>query len=278
MKMKELKKLTAVMIAAAMLVPTYTAIAEETVEVAAVVAAEEPAPAPVAEEPAPAPVAEAPVAEAPAPVVEEPAPAPVVEEPAPVVEEPAPEPAPVVEEPAPAPTEEAPAPVAEEAPAETEEPVNEIVQEAETAPVAEEAVPTEAPKKEETKETYKTSFSFNNGEVSITATVSESAKLPMNAEMTAVKLQPGTAAYEAAKNESMANLGTGDGYYSFYDVQFVVNGSVVNVPDGAAVIQMSFAGVPEGNVQKAISVENGSAADVTAAAGAGYVSSGSFQF
>lgn len=260
MKMKELKKLTAVMIAAAMLVPTYTAIAEETVEVAAVVAAEEPAPAPVAEEPAPAPVAEAPVAEAPAPVVEEPAPAPVVEEPAP------------------APTEEAPAPVAEEAPAETEEPVNEIVQEAETAPVAEEAVPTEAPKKEETKETYKTSFSFNNGEVSITATVSESAKLPMNAEMTAVKLQPGTAAYEAAKNASMANLGTGDGYYSFYDVQFVVNGSVVNVPDGAAVIQMSFAGVPEGNVQKAISVENGSAADVTAAAGAGYVSSGSFQF
>ena len=245
MKMKELKKLTAVMIAAAMLVPTYTAIAEETVEVAAVVAAEEPAPAPVAEEPAPAPVAEAPVAEAPAPVVEEPAPAPVVEEPA---------------------------------PAETEEPVNEIVQEAETAPVAEEAVPTEAPKKEETKETYKTSFSFNNGEVSITATVSESAKLPMNAEMTAVKLQPGTAAYEAAKNASMANLGTGDGYYSFYDVQFVVNGSVVNVPDGAAVIQMSFAGVPEGNVQKAISVENGSAADVTAAAGAGYVSSGSFQF
>lgn len=259
MKMKELKKLTAVMIAAAMLVPTYTAIAEETVEVAAVVASEEPAP--VVEEPAPAPVVEE---AAPAPVVEEPAPAPVVEEPAPapVVEEAAP--APVVEEPAPAPTEEAPA--------------KETVQEAETAPVAEEAAPTEAPKKEETKETYKTSFSFNNGEVSITATVSESVKLPMNAEMTAVKLQPGTAAYEAAKNASMANLGTGDGYYSFYDVQFVVNGSVVSVPDGAAVIQMSFAGVPEGNVQKAISVENGNAADVTATAGAGYVSSGSFQF
>ena len=259
MKMKELKKLTAVMIAAAMLVPTYTAIAEETVEVAAVVVSEEPAP--VVEEPAPAPVVE----EAPpAPVVEEPAPAPVVEEPAPapVVEEAAP--APVVEESTPAPAEEAPA--------------KETVQEAGTAPVAEEAAPTEAPKKEETKETYKTSFSFNNGEVSITATVSESAKLPMNAEMTAVKLQPGTAAYEAAKNASMANLGTGDGYYSFYDVQFVVNGSVVSVPDGAAVIQMSFAGVPEGNVQKAISVENGNAADVTAAAGAGYVSSGSFQF
>ena len=87
MKMKELKKLTAVMIVAAMLVPTYTAIAEETVEVAAVVAAEEPAPAPVVEEPAPAPVAEEP-----APAVEEPAPAPVVEEPAP---------APATEEPAP---------------------------------------------------------------------------------------------------------------------------------------------------------------------------------
>ena len=239
MKMRELKKLTAVVIAAAMLVPTFTAIAEENSEVA-VVAVEEPAAPAVTEAPAePAPV----VTEAPA-------------EPAPVVTEAPAEPAPVVTE-TPA-VEEAVASIEEKAPAAAEEKKEEL--------------------KEEKKEEYKTSFAFNNGEVSITATVSESAKLPMNAEMVAVKLQPGSGAYEAAKGAAMAGLGTGEGYYSFYDVVFMVNGNVVNVPDGAAVIQMSFVGVPEGNVQKAISVDNGGVFDVTASAGAGYVSSGSFQF
>ena len=79
---------------------------------------------------------------------------------------------------------------------------------------------------------YKTDFCFENEEVVITASVSEDAELPENAEMKAEKLEAGSEKYEEAKQASMRDLGTSeDAEYTFYDVTFTVDGNEVELPE-----------------------------------------------
>ena len=118
---------------------------------------------------------------------------------------------------------------------------------------------------------YKTDFRFENDEVVITATVSEDAELPENAEIKAVKLEAGSEKYEEAKQASMRDLGTAeDAEYTFYDVTFTVDGNEVELPEGAAVINMQFKDgeAQENETQSALHIaqtEEGTVAqDVTA--------------
>lgn len=105
---------------------------------------------------------------------------------------------------------------------------------------------------------YKTDFLFENEEVVITANVSEDAELPENAEMKAEKLEAGSEKYEEAKQASMRDLGTAeDAEYTFYDVTFTVDGSEVELPEGAAVINVEFKNseVQENATQSALHIE-----------------------
>lgn len=118
---------------------------------------------------------------------------------------------------------------------------------------------------------YKTDFRFENDEVVITATVSEDAELPENAEIKAEKHEVGSEKYEEAKQASMRDLGTAeDAEYTFYDVTFTVDGNEVELPEGAAVINMQFKDgeVQENTTQSALHIaqtEDGAVAqDVTA--------------
>ena len=118
---------------------------------------------------------------------------------------------------------------------------------------------------------YNTDFRFENDEVVITATVSEDAELPENAEIKAEKLEAGSEKYEEAKQASMRDLGTAeDAEYTFYDVTFTVDGNEVELPEGAAVINMQFKDgeVQENTTQSALHIaqtEEGTVAqDVTA--------------
>lgn len=118
---------------------------------------------------------------------------------------------------------------------------------------------------------YRTDFRFENEEVVITASVSEDAELPENAEMKAEKLEAGSEKYEEAKQASMRDLGTAeDAEYTFYDVTFTVDGNEVELPEGAAVINMEFKDgeVQENETQSALHIaqtEEGTVAqDVTA--------------
>lgn len=118
---------------------------------------------------------------------------------------------------------------------------------------------------------YRTDFCFENEEVVITASVSEDAELPENAEMKAEKLEAGSEKYEEAKQASMRDLGTSeDAEYTFYDVTFTVDGNEVELSEGAAVINMEFKDgeVQENETQSALHIaqtEEGTVAqDVTA--------------
>lgn len=132
----------------------------------------------------------------------------------------------------------------------------------------------------------KTDFLYENEEVVITAKVSEEATLPENAEIKAEKLMPGDPRYEEAKKASVDSLGTAeDAEYTFYDVTFTVDGNEVELPKGAAEIQMEFKNaVPleESDKQSALHIsrtENGTVAeDVTAQSNSDAVSSAGFSF
>lgn len=88
---------------------------------------------------------------------------------------------------------------------------------------------------------YKTDFQFENDEVKITATATQEAKLPQNAEIKAVKLEEGTAAYEEARAASADKLGTGeDADYCFYDVTFTADGQELTPAKGTVTIKMEF--------------------------------------
>lgn len=132
----------------------------------------------------------------------------------------------------------------------------------------------------------KTDFLYENEEVVITAKVSEEAALPENAEIKAEKLMPGDPRYEEAKKASVDSLGTAeDAEYTFYDVTFTVDGNEVELPKGAAEIQMEFKNeVPleESDKQSALHIsrtEEGTVAeDVTAESNSDAVSSAGFSF
>ena len=92
---------------------------------------------------------------------------------------------------------------------------------------------------EETTAAY--DFRFENEEVIITAKVFDETALPENAETNAVKLEAGSEKYEEAKQASIRDLGTTeDDEYTFYDVTFTVDGTEIEVPDEAVVINIEF--------------------------------------
>lgn len=173
---------------------------------------------------------------------------------------------PVVEEP------EADVQIEEEAPVEDSESADVAFEEEAGDAFSDGTAPVEFEENAEVEiSSYKTDFYFENDEVVITATVSEDAQLPENAEMQAMKLEAGSEKYEEAKQASMRDLGTAeDAEYTFYDVIFTVDGNEVELPEGAAVINMQFKGseIQENETQSALHIaqteEGAVAQDVTA--------------
>ena len=81
-------------------------------------------------------------------------------------------------------------------------------------------------------EEIRTSFRFENDEVVISAEVSAAYALPVDSQMNAEKIAEGTDAYAAAKIATVNSLGTDDAAnYSFYNVNFTVNGETVELED-----------------------------------------------
>ena len=90
----------------------------------------------------------------------------------------------------------------------------------------------------------RTSFVFENDEVVIAAEVSEAYSLPADAEMNAEKLAEGTDAFTAAKIATVNSLGTDEAArYSFYDVNFTVNGETVELEDVQLTVNFKNAAV-----------------------------------
>ena len=136
---------------------------------------------------------------------------------------------------------------------------------------------------EETTAAY--DFRFENEEVIITAKVFDETALPENAEMNAVKLEAGSEKYEEAKQASIRDLGTTeDDEYTFYDVTFTVDGTEIEVPDEAVVINMEFKNVAseENETQSALHIQETEAGvvaqDVTAQSADGTLKSVGFNF
>lgn len=168
-------------------------------------------------------------------------------------------------------TQEADVQIEEEAPAEESESAEVTFEDETTDAFSDGTDPVDFAEAEVEVTSYRTDFCFENEEVVITANVSEDAELPENAEMKAEKLEAGSEKYEEAKQASMRDLGTSeDAEYTFYDVTFTVNGNEVELPEGAAVINMEFKDgeVQENETQSALHIaqtEEGTVAqDVTA--------------
>ena len=128
-------------------------------------------------------------------------------------------------------------------------------------------------------------FLFENEEVIITAKVFDETALPENAEMNAVKLEAGSEKYEEAKQASIRDLGTTeDDEYTFYDVTFTVDGTEIEVPDEAVVINIEFKDVAaeENTTQSALHIQETEegvvAQDVTAESTDGTLKSVGFNF
>lgn len=159
----------------------------------------------------------------------------------------------------------------------TEKPEAEETLDQETEAPAEETIAAEAEELNEETPEYKTDFQFENGEVKITATATEAAKLPKNTEMKAVKLEEGTAAYEEAKAASASQLGTDDSAsYCFYDVTFVADGQELSPEKGTVTIKMEFKNIQvdaQAQTQNIVHIEDTEAGrqvqDVTSASGDG---------
>lgn len=168
------------------------------------------------------------------------------EDPTPVVE-PAPEPE-VPAEPTPEVTEEIPP--TEEVPAET--PVEETPVEEPAEPVEEEVTEEEKEKEKETEEkkdeeekNYKTSFTAEGYNVSVTATAPKSAKFSETTEMVVEYLAPGTTGeYEAYLSAAKNNLGINDEtsflYGDIYNIYFVDQGQRVTPEAGSVDFTMTF--------------------------------------
>ena len=168
-------------------------------------------------------------------------------------------------------TQEADVQIEEEAPAEESESAEVTFEDETTDAFSDGTDPADFAEAEVEVTSYRTDFCFENEEVVITASVSEDAELPENAEMKAEKLEAGSEKYEEAKQASMRDLGTSeDAEYTFYDVTFTVDGNEVELPEGASVINMEFKDgeVQENETQSALHLaqtEEGTVAqDVTA--------------
>ena len=184
------------------------------------------------------------VTDIPAEVTDVPAENPITETPAEPTE------TPVTEVPA-EPTE---APVTEVPAAPTEVPVTEAPTPETSPTVAPET--TSVPQSEET-EVSKTSFTYEDNRVVITATAPEEANLPQDAELKADYLQPGSETYNAAVaafNSQLADeLGLNGenrtAEYVLYDVYFLTaDGSRIEPESGHVKVDMTFKQIQESTV------------------------------
>ena len=133
---------------------------------------------------------------------------------------------------------------------------------------AEAAAQTEAATEAQTEETetetqteateaeeYQTSFKFENDEVMIVVKTSEEAKLGKDTKLTAKKLEEGSEKYEAAKAATINSLGSSEEeHYSFYEIGFEKDGKELDVQDSHMTVNVTFK-----NEASAVQVKDGAA-------------------
>ncbi|MCC8105210.1 MAG: hypothetical protein LIO99_04220, partial [Clostridiales bacterium] len=132
--------------------------------------------------------------------------------------------------------------------AQTEELTEEVTEEATEAAATEAAVTEAETETEEETEAPKTSFTYSDSRVVITATATEGANLPQDAELKADYIEPGSDAYNEAVSKIESQLGSSLGLtdenteaaYVLYDVYFLSNGEKVEPEDGTVSVNMVF--------------------------------------
>ena len=137
---------------------------------------------------------------------------------------------------------------AAEAAAQTEAATEAQIEETETEAQTEATEATEA-------EEYQTSFKFENDEVMIVVKASEEAKLGKDTKLTAKKLEEGSEKYEAAKAATINSLGSSEEeHYSFYEIGFEKDGKELDVQDSHMTVNVTFK-----NEASAVQVKDGAA-------------------
>ena len=144
---------------------------------------------------------------------------------------------------------------AEAAQAEADRQAAEAVAQTEAATEAQtEEAQTEATEATEAEE-YQTSFKFENDEVMIVVKTSEEAKLGKDTKLTAKKLEEGSEKYEAAKAATINSLGSSEEeHYSFYEIGFEKDGKELDVQDSHMTVNVTFK-----NEASAVQVKDGAA-------------------
>lgn len=120
-------------------------------------------------------------------------------------------------------------------------------------------------------------FVYEDSDVIITASASQEAELPEHAQMAVMRLTEGMPEYEEAKAASAASLGSKENAaYAFYDVNFIVDGQMVEPPKGTVSMKMEFKTIQmdsNTDIQRVVHIENVEGQkvvnDVTASAGDG---------
>ena len=145
---------------------------------------------------------------------------------------------------------------AEAAQAEAERQAAEAVAQTEAATEAQtEETETEAQTEATEAEEYQTSFKFENDEVMIVVKASEEAKLGKDTKLTAKKLEEGSEKYEAAKAATINSLGSSEEeHYSFYEIGFEKDGKELDVQDSHMTVNVTFK-----NEASAVQVKDGAA-------------------
>ena len=118
-----------------------------------------------------------------------------------------------------------------------------------------EATETETQTEATEAEGYQTSFKFENDEVVIVVKASEEAKLSKDTKLTAKKLEEGSEKYEAAKVATINSLGSSEEEtYSFYEIGFEKDGKELEVQDSHMTVNVTFK-----NEASAVQVKDGAA-------------------
>ena len=145
---------------------------------------------------------------------------------------------------------------AEAAQAEAERQAAEAAAQTEAATEAQtEETETEAQTEATEAEEYQTSFKFENDEVMIVVKTSEEAKLGKDTKLTAKKLEEGSEKYEAAKAATINSLGSSEEeHYSFYEIGFEKDGKELDVQDSHMTVNVTFK-----NEASAVQVKDGAA-------------------
>ena len=96
---------------------------------------------------------------------------------------------------------------------------------------------------EETNAEEMSTYTFEDDDVTITATVKDEAEIPETAELKAEKLEEGSDAYNTALSEVENSVKPGEGQkllFMPYDVYFINNGEKIEPADGAVQVKMAF--------------------------------------